>query len=290
MAKKISIYKVGEKFFSAENKKEIASFLDISESKIQVINEEINEEVINVTFELLIKRQIQEHLNCLSLIQKKDVTRSFNIGEEVEIGSLYGYIVVENLNNQVYVIQKPNDRKSAVVCSWYQLYKKQEEVGDIFCENYLKLNFSNTTINSLFIKYYHFGVDMNPVYQRDLVWTLEQKRDLIGSIECGIDIGRFVFVHKNYKYGESDYEILDGKQRLSALIDFYEDRFSYKGRYFSELSKQDRRRITDSGVLVAELKNGNEQEIVNCFVKLNSTGKPVEESFLNQLKEKYNLD
>lgn len=55
-------------------------------------------------------------------------------------------------------------------------------------------------------------------YQRDYVWSQEDKESLIDSIFNHIEIGKFVLVFKGY---EGDmYEVLDGKQRLSALQEF----------------------------------------------------------------------
>jgi uncharacterized protein with ParB-like and HNH nuclease domain len=67
------------------------------------------------------------------------------------------------------------------------------------------------------------------------VWELEDKVALIDSIFNNVDIGKFAFIHLNY--GEKyTYEILDGKQRMRAILDYYENRFQYKGKYFNELS------------------------------------------------------
>ena len=81
---------------------------------------------------------------------------------------------------------------------------------------------------------------MNPDYQRDYVWELSDKQLLIDSIFNNIDIGKFAFIHLDYKTWNKTgyaYEILDGKQRLKTIIDFYENRFSYKGIYYNDLSK-----------------------------------------------------
>ena len=40
------------------------------------------------------------------------------------------------------------------------------------------------------------------------------------------------------------YDVLDGKQRLTTLIEYFTDSFKYKGKYFSELSFLDQYKIT----------------------------------------------
>jgi len=53
--------------------------------------------------------------------------------------------------------------------------------------------------------------------QRELCWTLLQKQELILSILKGIQIPKMAFVFINHKI----IQVVDGKQRLSALIDFF---------------------------------------------------------------------
>lgn len=53
----------------------------------------------------------------------------------------------------------------------------------------------------------------------------------------------FVFVQRDYGYKGKLYEIIDGKQRLTALLEFNEDRFQYNGYYFSELSNADKNKF-----------------------------------------------
>ncbi len=58
--------------------------------------------------------------------------------------------------------------------------------------------------------------------QRGFVWTLEQKRELIWSVFIGRHIPHLAIVNTS-----SDvYQIIDGKQRLSTLIDFVNDKFA----------------------------------------------------------------
>jgi len=62
---------------------------------------------------------------------------------------------------------------------------------------------------------------------------LEDEQKLIESVFNRVDIGKFVFIHLGY-HSDIMYEILDGKQRLTALYRFYTDQFTYNGYYYSE--------------------------------------------------------
>jgi uncharacterized protein with ParB-like and HNH nuclease domain len=63
------------------------------------------------------------------------------------------------------------------------------------------------------------SIDMN--LQRGYVWTLLQKQALIISMLKGIKMPHMVFVQKeNYIL-----EVIDGKQRLSTMVDFCKNEF-----------------------------------------------------------------
>ena len=84
-----------------------------------------------------------------------------------------------------------------------------------------------------------------PDYQRDLVWTLEQKQDLILSILYGNPIGDFLIKRENDKTkGEIMvyWTIIDGQQRINTLKEFVEGKFCLKnGDYFTDLLYWDAR-------------------------------------------------
>ena len=62
--------------------------------------------------------------------------------------------------------------------------------------------------------------------QRDYVWTLQQKRELIYSVIIGRHIPHIAILAACTKNWESIYQVIDGKQRISTLFDFLDDKFS----------------------------------------------------------------
>ena len=63
--------------------------------------------------------------------------------------------------------------------------------------------------------------------QRGFCWTLEQKRDLIMSVIKGINIPNITVIISEEENGiQRKVKVIDGKQRLSTLIDFINDKFS----------------------------------------------------------------
>ncbi|MEM6292330.1 MAG: DUF262 domain-containing protein, partial [Myxococcota bacterium] len=58
---------------------------------------------------------------------------------------------------------------------------------------------------------------LNPSYQRDTVWSDKESNDLIDSILRGIPLPSIIL---NQRRGEDAVEIVDGKQRLTAILRF----------------------------------------------------------------------
>lgn len=85
-----------------------------------------------------------------------------------------------------------------------------------------------------------------PDYQRDLVWTLEQKQNLIKSIFAGADIGTVYFARQRYdenskKLEVTTFNVIDGQQRLNAIYEYVNDGFKVNNLKFSELPQVDKR-------------------------------------------------
>jgi hypothetical protein len=75
-------------------------------------------------------------------------------------------------------------------------------------------------------------LDLNASYQRGSVWTLDQKRNLIRSVLEGIPIGA---VYLNYRpEARHTAIVVDGKQRIEALIGFERDEFSIPADWLTD--------------------------------------------------------
>ena len=129
------------------------------------------------------------------------------------------------------------------------------------------------------------GVDFDVEYQRDHVWQLQDKIDLIDSIFNNIEIGKFVFVQKHGSTMGKYYEVIDGKQRLTTICEFYEDRFKYKGKYFSELSNKDRWKFLNHSVSYGYLETPTKEAIYSTFIKMNTCGKPMDTKHIDKVKK-----
>ncbi len=87
-------------------------------------------------------------------------------------------------------------------------------------------------------------IDTNPDYQRPPVWSLPQKQLLIDTILRGYDIPKIYWrkVEKN----PDKYEVVDGQQRLRAIWEFMESKFSL-GKNAESINGVDLKNVTYNG-------------------------------------------
>lgn len=130
--------------------------------------------------------------------------------------------------------------------------------------------------------------------QRDYVWIIEQKRELIWSVLMNRHIPRMAIL--NVVAGKEDlkgtYQIIDGKQRLSAMIDFYMGKFDLviddKNYYFKELP-EDYQRVISGYMFPYYIVNedfGNtftDEDKINWFRYINFAGTPQDAEHLHGL-------
>jgi Protein of unknown function DUF262 len=156
----------------------------------------------------------------------------------------------------------------------------------------LSLSYSQRAMSDILSKAYYFGLDLDPDYQRDHVWSIEDKVSLIDSIFNHIDIGKFVYVYLEWAEndGKYAYEVLDGKQRIRAILDFYEDKFPYKGKYFSELSNRDHDHFDGYQISYAEIRNATREQKLRYFLKLNTGGHIMSKEHLEKVREMLELE
>lgn len=113
-------------------------------------------------------------------------------------------------------------------------------------------------------------LELNPLYQRNDVWTLSQKQLLVDSIIIGIPLPSFYF----NKVSDIRIDVVDGQQRLRAIRDFKNDEFqlnddgAYSLKFYSELPEFIKDSIDDYQLNIIYLKNWSEDQIEDMFLRL----------------------
>lgn len=91
---------------------------------------------------------------------------------------------------------------------------------------------SGVSVQEIYRRYRENQIIINRKYQRKLVWTETEKACLIDSILKSYPILLILFAEFSGKDGKTYYEVLDGMQRLNAIVGFLENEYPVDGRYF----------------------------------------------------------
>ena len=93
---------------------------------------------------------------------------------------------------------------------------------------------------------------VNRRYQRKLVWSLEEKQNFIDSIARGYPVP-IILLAETKRVGASHFEIIDGMQRLNAIMSFIENSFTLSTsdgpKYFDLETMASTKELLDSGIL-----------------------------------------
>jgi len=130
--------------------------------------------------------------------------------------------------------------------------------------------------------------------QRDFVWNIDQKRELIWSILMNRHIPR-MSIMTMVKNDHDIYQVIDGKQRLSAMIGFYKNEYTLlideKEYFFNELPIDYQRVIQGyhfAYYMAYEPFDApfTDQDKIDWFTYINFAGTPQEREHFGRLTSK----
>jgi len=127
-------------------------------------------------------------------------------------------------------------------------------------------------------------MNIQPEYQRRRVWDIKRKSQFIESLLMNVPIPPIFLLE--WEYGR--YEVMDGQQRLDAIISFYSNEYKLAGlNYWSELNglsynqflpivkrALDRRRISATTIMTESVVNDDDKLDLRrlVFERLNTGG------------------
>lgn len=146
--------------------------------------------------------------------------------------------------------------------------------------------FSASDISALLNLALSRGIVDNPDYQRGYTWTPADKEAYIDSVFNQRSLGHFLFVNYPFEKYRGELEVLDGKQRLSTLVDYYCSRFAYRGRHYHEISIADQNAFQSARIQYAELdgKKLSRADLLQIFLDVNAAGVPQTREHLNHVR------
>lgn len=89
---------------------------------------------------------------------------------------------------------------------------------------------------------------VNRRYQRKLIWTVEEKKAFIDSIIQGYPVPLILFAEISNDGGKK-FEIIDGMQRMNAIMSFIDQEFDINGKFFDLDTMADTKFLKDTGKL-----------------------------------------
>jgi len=164
------------------------------------------------------------------------------------------------------------------------------------------LTVRSESIQRLYNFYLENKLIVNRRYQRKLVWSVEEKAAFIDSIIKAYPVP-LILLAESEENGERILEIIDGMQRLNAVIAFIENEFSVNGLYFDLEAMAETKLQKDQGQLIqnfpiidrkvcAEIasyvfpmstyKGASEKEVDEVFRRINANGKHLSRQEIRQ--------
>lgn len=214
----------------------------------------------------------------------------FSVGDTVMIGINEGTVTEVREDGRYYRVKYEikTRGKGETRCDefpWTSVRPKTVGKTAFTVKNDIRLRYTNVSIHSLIHDHIYFGIDYEPPYQRGYVWSGAQRESLLESIFMGTEIGRFVLRDRDCVDDGPMYEIVDGKQRLRTLTDYYENRFPYKGAFYNDLSEKDKQTFLNHDVSKAILRNYSDEDIIRVFLLINRGGTIMSEDVIRNAEK-----
>ncbi|UWQ42381.1 DUF262 domain-containing protein [Leisingera aquaemixtae] len=115
---------------------------------------------------------------------------------------------------------------------------------------------------------------LSPYFQRNLVWRDIHKRDFIETIFKGYPFPQ-IFVARgeiNVESMTSQSCVVDGQQRMNAIMEFIKDRYPVNGKKYSEMDQGEKEDFLKYQIPVIDLEmKATDQSVIDVFQRLNRT-------------------
>lgn len=124
---------------------------------------------------------------------------------------------------------------------------------------------------------------LSPKFQRRRVWPPKARSFLIDTILRGLPIPKiYMRQHLDLRSSKTIHEVVDGQQRLGAVLEFREDKVklplddsSWAGLTFSKLEKEDQKAFLTYEFSVDLLVDAADADVLDIFARINSYSVPL---------------
>lgn len=121
-------------------------------------------------------------------------------------------------------------------------------------------------------------LELQPDFQRNVVWSRAAQIALIDTIFLDIPIPK-IYIKSIIKEEQTYRVVVDGQQRLTAILDFVENRLrlrapyfsqeEYVGKKFSELPENIRNEVLAYNIDFNEIVNPTDEELRDLYARVN---------------------
>jgi len=120
-------------------------------------------------------------------------------------------------------------------------------------------------------------LELAPPFQRKPVWSPRNKSFLIDTILNNLPVPEVYMQVKTDKDGNTKYIVVDGQQRMRAILEFLEGEYSlledecptFADKEFSDLPDGIKREFWNYGIVTRELQTDSLKEVKDIFRRLN---------------------
>ena len=133
----------------------------------------------------------------------------------------------------------------------------------------------------------NYGLDLNPDFQRGHVWSEEQQISFVEFFLSGGVTGRIIyFNHPGWMTGfKGDFVIVDGKQRLNALLRFLKGEIKVFGYYIHEFEGKLRQARANMNLKFNINNLKTKKEVLKWYLEFNEGGTPHTEAELDKVRK-----
>ncbi|MFA6525026.1 MAG: DUF262 domain-containing protein [Patescibacteria group bacterium] len=138
----------------------------------------------------------------------------------------------------------------------------------------MKTRFQTMSINRLFK--YRERIDLEPSFQREKVWSSDKQQHFLDTLLKGWGVPKLYLQLDESPSGKRNYICIDGKQRLTSVFSFLENRIplskkysgEFGGKYYLDLPDKIQNKFDDYKLHIEEVTDPEEKEMSELFKRL----------------------
>lgn len=259
---------------------------------------------IPLTREQEIEKALAHNIHELDRIPACPDHCIIKVGDELELGNLINCVAVAVSPDHNLVVVEAHDkgeqygrpydngRKIKGAWPWHSVRRKSDIQDTAFFDPSSgaaaleRGQRSQSDVGGLLHGAIRRGFYADPLYQRSYVWTDADRTKLLDSVFRGLGIGEFIFI-SHREAGDYTYEVLDGQQRLTTLVNFVLNKFTYRGKLWNQLSTHDQQKFESVRTSWVEME-GTHLTIklkAEIFLIVNDSGVPQTEEHLQKVRD-----